>query len=661
MPVSSRPSHSKSRNGCLRCKAKKTKCDEKKPSCSRCQDRGFQCPGYALDIRWSHKHQVRSERAAFDTAASSGPISFEGIEIEAFEAPNVSSCGQQLESLGRSAGLGATPEPAHGVSELQSPHSTTDAAASNFSLLHQTDVFDSNLAPIAWTLDNGEGATLEAGMGGIPPTPASPQPWDDVYHNERRRSSSISADGDVEEIVPIRLEADTFSCTQAGIFNLPTALSEYFFRDIIAAYCLWDSKANEMRNLVEATWQFSGALYHTIQSMAAACLSREFPHMRAVALDEHNQARSHVQHYSSLSSGKDRDSMLLAATLLGHTSSWLDPKNLATDMYRTSYGMLTEAAQSQTASQDLLSFFGGTMDYWTMLLAFLTDGKELELEQHRAQTRVAGHYQGPKKEAEPHPYVGISHDMVRALGKVGSLVFRHRKILSGVKFLTEDDFDVFRAAIQEARRLERVFLAHRTPDLSGVADPGDLKTPLKHLELIDEAYRCTGLLQLYRVFPDLLKERYRPWEADELLQPLPSDRVPTESERNQWLTDFALHILGVLQEIPFESRTRSAQPFLMVAISSELRIPKASSVPTEFNNCPGSSALPGLDTTSINTARARKFVSSRLAAYTHILPVRKSQVILDLTSEVWRAMDSGKRDVYWLDIATEKQLKTMMG
>ncbi|KAH6618627.1 fungal-specific transcription factor domain-containing protein [Boeremia exigua] len=43
---------SKSRNGCVTCKAKRLKCDEIKPVCEQCQKRGVTCGGYRKDFKW---------------------------------------------------------------------------------------------------------------------------------------------------------------------------------------------------------------------------------------------------------------------------------------------------------------------------------------------------------------------------------------------------------------------------------------------------------------------------------------------------------------------------------------------------------------------------------------------------------------------------------
>ncbi|KAF2689538.1 hypothetical protein K458DRAFT_384174 [Lentithecium fluviatile CBS 122367] len=43
---------SKSRNGCITCKAKRLKCDETKPTCQQCTRRSVTCGGYKKDFKW---------------------------------------------------------------------------------------------------------------------------------------------------------------------------------------------------------------------------------------------------------------------------------------------------------------------------------------------------------------------------------------------------------------------------------------------------------------------------------------------------------------------------------------------------------------------------------------------------------------------------------
>jgi hypothetical protein len=342
--------------------------------------------------------------------------------------------------------------------------------------------------------------------------------------------------------------------------------------------------------------------------------------------------------------------------LHGHTSSWLNPHDLAIDMFTESSRLLAALDQDnrqETKTNDL-SFFHETMEYWAMLLSFLVGDPQLngDHKQHPAKATA-------EPSTKPHPYSGISRETVQILADTGSLVFKYRQYMSKVKFLEEKDFDVFRAALREARSLERRLLAHHLPDSSSIADPGDPKTPVHHFRLMDEAYQYTGLLQIYRVFPDLLNERYAPWNEDHILRPPPALKTPTAEERNSWLTQLAVQVLDILESIPFESRTRSGQPFIMVAVSSELRRCTGGDLATMVA---GNDVItPAVSNASVRALHARRFIRTRLNAYAHVLPLDKIGVISKLVDHIWAVLDSGEENVYWLDIAAKKGLGTMMG
>ncbi|KAK3074465.1 hypothetical protein LTR53_003073 [Teratosphaeriaceae sp. CCFEE 6253] len=50
--AAAKPKQSKSRNGCVSCKAKRLKCGEEKPGCQQCKRRGVDCGGYKKDFKW---------------------------------------------------------------------------------------------------------------------------------------------------------------------------------------------------------------------------------------------------------------------------------------------------------------------------------------------------------------------------------------------------------------------------------------------------------------------------------------------------------------------------------------------------------------------------------------------------------------------------------
>lgn len=47
----SHPRH-RSHKGCWTCKRKRIQCDETRPSCKRCAERGLTCEGYEIRLRW---------------------------------------------------------------------------------------------------------------------------------------------------------------------------------------------------------------------------------------------------------------------------------------------------------------------------------------------------------------------------------------------------------------------------------------------------------------------------------------------------------------------------------------------------------------------------------------------------------------------------------
>ncbi|PCH03728.1 Protein of unknown function DUF3468 [Penicillium occitanis (nom. inval.)] len=431
--------------------------------------------------------------------------------------------------------------------------------------------------------------------------------------------------------------------------SLASTLCDFFFKEVIRKYCAWDSKVNKMRVLMGSLWQHSGPLYHIIQSMSASCLAENFPHLTSVAVHERKQAVELLR-LGSVRDSKVKEDRLLATYLLGHTASWHDPGNLALDQFQASRDLVhkwaTQGANSETCSETI-AFFEEGLDYWAMLVSFIGEN---------ANSRDLPSFTSTVEPKDrcflPHPWSGISRQTTRTLTEIGLLVANYRKRFSKIKFLTERDIDVFRAALTDARSLESRLLTTRQITSSDIQNTGDNQTTTVHLGKMEEAYRYTGLLQLYRVFPDLLADRYRPWDESNIVNIETPLKVPSPAERDEWLTKFALHIINMLSQIPFESGTRSIQPFIMVATSSELRC-----VPTAIEG----SVSDFINATFIEVAQARQFVRARLSAYSHILPLRKVAKIIELIDRIWTALDGDQPEAYWIEIAHKEDLFTIMG
>ena len=153
-----------------------------------------------------------------------------------------------------------------------------------------------------------------------------------------------------------------------------------------------------------------------------------------------------------------------------------------------------------------------------------------------------------------------------------------------------------------------------------------------------------------------------------------AQQTPTpEALYSNWLTEFAVTTLSRLKTIPLESRTRCLQPFLLVASCSELRLPRlatnaspqprngegyAEGVDNDSNN---PNQTPTISMEAIEVSRTRKFILGRLTSFLHVLPPKPIHVCLKLVNEVWRRLDAGDDDAYWVDVMIEKGWETTMG
>ena len=51
-PQKAKPRFSRSRGACMRCKQRRQKCDEKRPSCSRCHESEAEKCTYTVSLQW---------------------------------------------------------------------------------------------------------------------------------------------------------------------------------------------------------------------------------------------------------------------------------------------------------------------------------------------------------------------------------------------------------------------------------------------------------------------------------------------------------------------------------------------------------------------------------------------------------------------------------
>ncbi|RGP73574.1 hypothetical protein FLONG3_6311 [Fusarium longipes] len=661
-PKQTKVSHRKSREGCRQCKALRTKCDEKKPSCTRCETRRVVCSGYSTNIRWSYKHELEQQRSK----------SSQGI------APVV---GPTIHNNLQSPGL----EFGSGASALQTGVSSTDGHRGRHEFPTTFVSNDNSTGPLLTPWDeshhlgshsfddnsifyNLEDAALNglflqsegADWLNIPlqdrveelPRDLSPIPIsDDTPDILRDRPSNGNRGEDRSQGQIISIPESSRS---REIRDVSSSLSTYFFQDVLPRYCTWDSNSNIIRIITQAMWQSSGALHHTIQSMAASCLSNEIPYLSKIAAQERILALECVQ---KTPMGEDR---LLADFLLGHTSCWVNPTDLVPNQFNELWATLGSYT-SLVGTTSVVTFVQEALEYWTMVLSFITDTEQLGMSV-TALPRTSGPL--PLNSIiTPNPFSGVTRGAVAIFTDTSRLIYKLRKRLPQLRFIRETDIDFLRETLNEAHQLEQRILGYSPLDVSTIVVLGDPHTTPEHFKILDEVFWYTSLLQLYRVFPDLLIQRYQPWNPQRILRPEAASHIPSRDEMDEWLMKLALYISTMLQGIPLDSRTRSIQAPVIVALSSELRYksPDVSELDAASETDQQRAVAISTVSHAIEIARARRFVMSRLSIYWHVLPLQKVKKYQMLVKHIWEALDAGVPNVYWADMLSNNQLRTVMG
>jgi hypothetical protein len=324
--------------------------------------------------------------------------------------------------------------------------------------------------------------------------------------------------------------------------------------------------------------------------------------------------------------------------------------------------------------------------YWEMLASFvMNDGsgmiqclesyhfENLDSTHTFQSSFVANFPRAPVSKRKPHPITGATPEIFVLVAKVGHLVrTKTLELQAAGKSIdsSNDKWDQgssFRlSALKEAEEVEEALLAYETLLIKDVESTNDMRTPVSDLLHIAEAYRCAALLQVYRVFPSLLKMRLPvihdrsgdsplsvPPEGDDTIYDLSytSETIP-ESSVDEFLFALTTKVLKLVAETSTESGTRTIMPLILVMAANELRLPKD-----------GEAILDDSDTIGEEPyliAHWRRFLWSRLNACVRYLSVQPMTTTLDIVRELWKELDSGRR-VFWLEVVLENGWETLMG
>jgi hypothetical protein len=298
-------------------------------------------------------------------------------------------------------------------------------------------------------------------------------------------------------------------------------------------------------------------------------------------------------------------------------------------------------------------FFEESLIHWEMLMGFVTEdamsfSTPSGLRPRRVSKQKAPAARRPDGKIVPHPWTGIAPTGQFLLAEVGRLVRRERSLDRS----SANDIRRRQENAHNAASLEEDLLALENPSVDELADTGDERTPKDDFIVLAEAYRNAGLLELYRVFPSLLRKRLGNKQLNksdnvDFHFPMPRFETPyQDTDTKLWLNSLAMHILRSIESLPSSSGTFCIQPLLIVIAASELRF--ISSVDFFDVHANDSKIL-----------SARDFVMRRLQEFALRLPNKPLRQMIQLIKETWRQSDDGQ-DAFWIDIMNENGWHTIM-
>ncbi|KAK2017404.1 hypothetical protein LZ32DRAFT_576897 [Colletotrichum eremochloae] len=652
---STRKTITRSRNGCAVCKSKRIKCDEAKPYCSRCQRLGITCPGYPTQLKWTALSTPPRRDPTSPGSNRSG-----SIVHSPEDTVNASHLSDQsgkemcdMDFFNQFADMN-TP----GSLDFQDTDSTEPLFPFSNALIERDHSTPSTTAATASSLQFGGDSTkgVRSGLNGndagtttgmverVAPSASSPPP-----QHEMSLSPSLQDNSSV--------------------------LVEYYFKEVCGMMSCYDSKLNPYRTTIANLWGNSPSLYYVTQSMAAACLSEVSPGLVTVSGRLRDQAVRSLWNESRVD--PTDTSSLLALVMLGFSLCWHDPSSLGQSEFELLAETITHL-NSQSGNLTPLEkqkkfFFYNSLVYWKMLLSFVTDKELPTMGTARGEVHPEPAFASTQRNVVmPHPQTGIGVDVLELVAQVGALVRKERRRIRRRQHSSRHDIEQSINAIRCAEQLQAKLCALDLPREAAVIDSGDDMTPTDHLLRTAEAYRCTGLLQLYRNFPDLLFDGASPVTLTSppgWLEASGSAGCNHSENSNvvlgTWLTSLALHVIDLVQGIPISSRSRSIQPLLLVSICSELSLGRTF-VPAPYmekSTVASISSSPRMQVspTITDVLHARRLVVSRLTSLEGILAAKPIRQMLKLVKETWACMDSQKEDIYWMDVMMDKGYETLMG
>ncbi|KAH6680171.1 fungal-specific transcription factor domain-containing protein [Halenospora varia] len=457
-----------------------------------------------------------------------------------------------------------------------------------------------------------------------------------------------------------------------------SALIHHYFTRVCRIAGCFDSEINPFRIVPPAMMDHSRPVRLFLQASSAAQLSRQYPKMRLKALSLQSEAFSAVRNeIGSLNIPIVSDELMLSCIIAGLTSAWYDVNDVGLSHVMGSQVLLTLWLASQTTRLKYQqTFILGAYVYWLMNAAFAAGDPRssfhyLESLQHIIQDLDMSHdiiddSNVPEhlRRVFPHPLTGYSMQLCISIGKVGALCRLH------FSEMAENNREGLKDFLQEkSLAVESELLNLNSRRQPNFEDPQDPKTSIDEILSVGEAYRCTGLLQLYSTFPKLLQVRaqtprtleeafLREFSAQGLESPKSDPLSDFSLLHYNWLRELAFHILKILEQIPTTSSTRVLQGIPVLIAATWVVDPR---IPNDMN-APGFEhpQIP-LNESSYSKETWRELVRIGLRQHNEYVSLQQVSRVLEIVEEVWRLDDEGDEKCHWMVVVASKGLQTLYG
>jgi hypothetical protein len=675
------------------------KCDETAPGCLQCKKRNVPCPGYEKTLKWSTKYEVftpptQSKATSPKSGSTSKPNTTtptvakstlpqnvaSGIEALAAVLPaskNKMTTATQLTPIIQTSSTAPSPPGYEEPASVQESSTEDGDSPREYEPFSMEDV--NNVDPVMFddfvdaihlphedlTFDSFENIDFESGS--LDDMTFDMHDFSSQKQDIATSSSMPLLDMDSNRESSPRLSRSLLldlyrlpspSPSPSSSDDVESLLVQHYFKDVCAIFSSFDSPLNPFRTTIGRIYKDSPSINYAIQSMAAAHLANTFPNMAATGVELQRKARKALDAELPLArSGQtSATKTFLSIMLLGLTTSWHDSSALGLEYLSTARDLILPKLFSRSRGAEVereAQFFEESLIHWEMLMGFVTEdamsfSPKSGLRPSVMSRKNAPAARGPNGKIVPHPWTGIAPMIHFLFAEVGRLVRKERSMDR------ESSLDLRRRQenLQNAASLEEDLLAVDCPSVDDVIDYGDERTPKGHFVTIAEAYRLAGLLEIYRVFPSILRKRlgsdkFKGTEGVDFQFPTPRFETPFEdTDMKLWLNSLAMHIIRSLESIPSSSGTFCIQPLILVVAASELRF--VSSV--DFFDVHANDS---------EVVSAREFVIRRMQEFALRLPNKPLRMMIQLLKETWHQSDEG-HDAFWIDVMNEKGYHTIM-